>query len=429
MRVRLTPKTIDDMEARTKRYEVADVTTPALKVRITRNGAKTLSIVYRSHVTHRKARVRLGRWPTAPGTDKTEFLKQIRIEAAQVLAEVARGEDPALVRRETKRGRKERDRAAREASRLEERRSRTFGSVAEEYLDDPNTANLRSWGRIESQIRFHWERSGEAVWRTPIEEVTAPHFKPRIDAFIRERKWGSAAQSKKHAGYVMNFAVRMGYAQGNPVSALRITRKGLDARTTARALDPMEVGAAWIATFDVKEPWATAFRLLMLTACRKTEIFSLAWDLIGNEDGAHFWIPAEVEKMERGRRVELSELAAKQLASMSRRDGARYVFEDRTGKRWLTGHEKSKDAWTARTIEILKEHGRSGTPFRLHDLRHAFKTWAASERIDEDVSEAVLGHRKVGISGRYNHARLIPEQRDALERYADSIVRSAASFR
>ncbi len=152
----------------------------------------------------------------------------------------------------------------------------------------------------------------------------------------------------------------------------------------------MELGAAWVAAFDIKEPWATAYRLLMLTACRKTEVFSIAWDLIGDEDGAHFWIPAEVEKMERGRRVELSELAAKQLASISRRHGGRYDFEDRLGKHWLTGYEKIKGAWTDRTIEILKEHGQPGKPFRLHELRHAFKTWAASERIDEDVSEQIL---------------------------------------
>ena len=427
-RQRLTPKLIDDLDAREKRYEVADVTTPAMKVRITSNGAKTLSAVYRSPVTHRKSRVWLGRWPTAPGTDKADFLRRVRIEAAQVLAEVARGEDPALLRRESKRARRERDKAALVADRQAERRALTFGAVAEEYLDDANTANLRSWSRIESQIRFHWQRSGEAVWNTPIDEVRAPQFKTRIDGFIRERKWGSAAQAKKHAGYVMTFAVRMGYAQGNPVSALRITRKGLDARTTARALDPVELGAAWVATFDIKEPWATAYRLLMLTACRKTEVFSMAWELVGDEDGAHFWIPAEVEKMERGRRVELSELAAKQLASISRRDGARYVFEDRLGKHWLTGHEKTKAAWTDRTIEILKEHGRSGTSFRLHDLRHAFKTWAASERIDVDVSEQILGHRKQGISGRYNHARLIPEQREALESYANAIAAAGKQF-
>ncbi len=74
------------------------------------------------------------------------------------------------------------------AARQAEQRALTFGAVAEEYLEDENTANLLSWGRIESQIRFHWERSGEVVWRTPIDEVRAPLFKPRIDQFIRERK-------------------------------------------------------------------------------------------------------------------------------------------------------------------------------------------------------------------------------------------------
>ena len=222
--------------------------------------------------------------------------------------------------------------------------------------------------------------------------------------------------------------VRMGYCQGNPVSALRITRKGQDARTAARALDSLDLGAAWVASFDIQEPWATAYRLLMRTACRKTEVLSIAWDLIGDADGAHFWIPAEIEKMERGRRVELSELAAKQLASIKRRDGARHVFENRTGDGWLTGHEKTKQAWMERTMELVEQHGGTPQPFRLHDLRHAFKTWAASERVDEDVSEAILGHVQAGISGRYNHARLVREQREVLATYASTIVTAAERF-
>ncbi len=421
-RLRLTPNLIDALGLRGRRFEVADATTPALKVRVTRHGSKTLSVVYRSPVTRKKSRVSLGRWPTAPGTDKAAYLRQIRVEAAQVLAEIARGEDPALLRRESKRARRERDQAAYEAARVAERRALTFGAVAEEYLEDANTANLRSWARIESQIRHHWQHSGERIWATSIDEVRAPLFKPRIDQFIRDRKWGSAAQAKKHAGFVMSYAVRRGYCQGNPVSALRITRKGQDARTAARALDSLELGAAWIASFVIQEPWATAYRLLMLTACRKTEVFSNAWDLIDDEDGAHFWIPAEVEKMERGRRVELSELAAKQLASIKRRDGARFVFENRTGDGWLTGHEKTKQAWMERTMELVRERGGTPRPFRLHDLRHSFKTWAAGARIDDDVSEQILGHVKAGISGRYNHTRLVPEQREVLETYAAAMV-------
>jgi hypothetical protein len=85
MRVRSTLRTIDDLEARSKRYEVADVTTPALKERVC-----------------------LGRWPTGPATGKVGFLKQIRIEGAQVLAYVAR-----------------------EAARQADQRALTFGAVAE----------------------------------------------------------------------------------------------------------------------------------------------------------------------------------------------------------------------------------------------------------------------------------------------------------
>ncbi len=139
-RLRLSPRLIDELPVRERRYEIADATTPAVKVRVTRNGAKTLSVVYRSPVTRKKSRVSLGRWPTAQGTDKAAYLRQLRVEAAQVLAEVARGEDPALLRRESKRARRERDRVEYEASRSEERRARTFGSVAVIACEQPDSS-------------------------------------------------------------------------------------------------------------------------------------------------------------------------------------------------------------------------------------------------------------------------------------------------
>ena len=51
-----------------------------------------------------------------------------------------------------------------------------------------------------------------------------------------------------------------------------------------------------------------------------------------------------------------------------------------------------------------------------------------ANRIDDDVSEAVLGHVKGGISGRYDHASLIDEQRAALEGYAEAILEQAVRF-
>ena len=44
-RLRLIPRLIDELPVRERRYEIADETTPTLEVRVTRNGAKTLSAI------------------------------------------------------------------------------------------------------------------------------------------------------------------------------------------------------------------------------------------------------------------------------------------------------------------------------------------------------------------------------------------------
>ena len=428
MRAKLTARTIDDLKSRERGYVVSDQETPAFQVRVYRSGSRSLYVVYRSPLTRRKVRYRLARWPKAKGETaaKNELVRQARADAFEALVQVGRGIDPQHERR-VEREQAKAELEARRAVKAERERRKTFGEVAEEMLEDPHVAALKSSNRIESQLRFHWQKSDAEVWDRPIEDLRLSDFRPRIEAFLRAGKIGLATQARKHAGMVLTFAVQMDYLAGNRLSSYRMRRpKNLPQRS--RALSLNELGALWVASKEVKEPWATAFRLLILTACRKTEVLSIAWDLIGDDEGAHFYIPKEIEKMERGRRVELSEAAAKQLAAFPRLDGSRFVFENRTGDGWIKGHDKTKRAWIDRAIEIGEEHGVEVSTFRLHDLRHSFKTWATETRIDDDVSEAVLGHKKPGIAGRYDHARLVGPQREALEAYADAILANAARF-
>ena len=422
-RRKLTPKLIDSLEAREKRYEVRDATTPAIKVRITRFGAKTLSVVYRSPVTSRRSRVTLGRWPTAPGTDKIAFLRELRVEAAQVLADVARGEDPALLRREAKHERRERDRQAQDVARGDQRRARTFGRVAEQYLESQEAQQLASWDRMESQIRYHWQRSDEAIWDHPIEELRAPNLMPRIDRLLTEGLPGGAAQAKKHAGIVLSFALRMGYTTGNVATAIRLRKPP----TRARALSPDELGAAWVATSQVKPPWRSVFRLLLLTACRKTEILAMRWDEI-SDDGLWLDLSPERTKMDRPRRVALSELARKELALIPHVHRSTFVFPNRSGRGCLKGIQKPKAGWIDAMLDVLDEHGKSGGSFRLHDLRHTAKTRMHALGIADNVSEAILGHEKRGIQRIYDHFEMLDEQRDALEGYASAIEHLARPF-
>jgi integrase len=126
----------------------------------------------------------------------------------------------------------------------------------------------------------------------------------------------------------------MGYTAGNPASVIQLHPRNKKPETVARALSPEELGAAWVATSYVEKPWRWFCRLLLLTACRKTEVLALAWDEIA-DDASHFTIPADRAKMNREQRVELSKLAQKQLIEIPKLASSRYVFSNRSGQSWL----------------------------------------------------------------------------------------------
>jgi hypothetical protein len=69
-RRKLTPKLLDSLEARSERYQITDTETPAIKVRITQNGRKTLSVLYKSPFTRKQARITLARWPDSASVDR-----------------------------------------------------------------------------------------------------------------------------------------------------------------------------------------------------------------------------------------------------------------------------------------------------------------------------------------------------------------------
>ena len=73
--------------------------------------------------------------------------------------------------------------------------------------------------------------------------------------------------------------------------------------------------------------------------------------------------------------------------------------------------------------EMARERGDNPDKVKLppwinHDLRRTVRSRLSELRVDADVAEAVLAHKKPGIRGVYDRYEFLDEKRHALELWA-----------
>ncbi len=152
---------------------------------------------------------------------------------------------------------------------------------------------------------------------------------------------------------------------------------------------------------SVKKPiLRDAFELLLLTGLRRGELLALRWaDLNVNEEVGYVRATQEWKpKSGRGRAFPLTPRACEILK-------ARQVGPKTPGPflTW-TGTILNETTFTKGFKRLVKMAGLAR--LRLHDLRHAFGTYAVND-FDIDIREVqeVMGHASIATTGIYVHAR------------------------
>jgi hypothetical protein len=80
-----------------------------------------------------------------------------------------------------------------------------------------------------------------------------------------------------------------------------------------------------------------------------------------------------------------------------------------------------KLALDAEMERLAKREGRSIAPWRIHDLRRSCASGMQAIAVRHEVIEKALNHSGglySGVSGTYQRAELMPERREALQRWA-----------
>ena len=377
---KLTKRHIDALPAREKEYFVWDDQLKGFGVRVYPNGGKRY--VAQAFRRGKTIRVQIGRYEALP-------FEQAKKRARQAVAEIDDGQNPNR-KRET------------------ERTSPTVAQLAERFLLEYVPVHCKPRTQVEyghAVNRYIVPALGSTrLTALAREDVAALHHDLREKPYQANRTLGVLSK-------MMNLAEAWGLRSDrtNPCYHIRKYKE----QKRERFLSAEELSRLGRALYE-EEPLApaavTAFRLLLYTGARLSEIQTLKWDYIR---GNRIHLP---DSKTGAKTIPLNGPALEVLADAKRAEGNPYVIVG-TGKGMhLTDLQKP---WR----RIRKAAGLDDV--RIHDLRHTFASEAVMSGESLPMVGKILGHTQTQTTARYAHLADDPLQ-GASERIATSLKRAIA---
>jgi len=215
-----------------------------------------------------------------------------------------------------------------------------------------------------------------------------------------------------------NYGVSRGSLQYNPASNIRARDIGGTEKPRERYLAMNEIKKLWLFLDNEKSKMTlhtkSAIKILLLTGVRTSELRLAQWNEFNLEES--LWIiPAEHCKSGKTVRIHLSPQVKAILYALKDESDTGYVIYGADSNNHL-----SENALT-RAINRIQE--RVGIPhWTTHDLRRTFATQLGETlRIDPVVIEKCLGHKMPRIMATYNKNEMLPERKEALNKWGKYI--------
>ena len=384
-KIRLTDLAVKKLKPSSeKREEFWDegFTGASFGVRMSKAGRKSFVLMFRADGQQR--RMTLGIYPHLS-------LAEARQRAQEVLGRVAKGEDPA----QEKAGIRNSETFAELGGQYVERHAKVNKSPRSIQEDQRilNTYLVPKWGQRKF-ITIHKKDVlallEKIAYKAGARGKPAPVMANRVLAL---------------ASKIFNFAIEKDIAVDNFVNpCIRVKPPG-EEKSRDRVLSDDEIRKLWGELEKHREPTASIYRLILLTAQRPGEVEQMRWDQIEDE----VWtIPAEATKNKKGKhKVPLSSKALEILEKLTGRE-SEWVFPSARGGhlRWL------------QTMNKRVQKG-CGFHFRPHDLRRTAATKMSQLGIDQMIIAKILNHAWADrhITAVYDRWHKLPEMHQALERW------------
>ena len=258
--------------------------------------------------------------------------------------------------------------------------------------------------RSYTEVERHLLKNLQSLHRQQLRQLTPAQVSARYEAIASERGATTANNTWRSLHAFLDWCLRQNQIDRNP--AIGVERR--KDRKRSRVLTAGEIRALWQATEDTSD-YSAIVRLLLLSACRASEIAHLRWSEVFSD---RIVLPADRVKNAREHVVPLTAVMRAILDGRARRPGKDFVF-GREADRPFTGWSASKVALDER----LKAQGAKLRAWTHHDLRRTAATAMGELGISPHVIEGVLNHVsgfKSGVAGLYNLARLEGPIRHAL---------------
>jgi integrase len=329
------------------RVEYFDKLTPGLALRITPNGARSWSLLYRH--AGRKRRLTLG-------TPEKITLADARDLAADALKLVAKGKDPAKAKRDARAPGTVADMVDEFHKRyLKQLRS---GAETKRLLD---REVVRKWGTASVK---EIERGDLIALLDKISDRGSPYTANRTLAAVR-KLWG--------------WAIERGIADTSP--AVNVRPPAVEVKRD-RVLSDSELLEVWHAAEDLGQPFKAFVRLLILTAQRRSEVAQLRPCDLDDLKAPTLWtLPREMTKADRLHTVPITPMAAAEIAALPLNATDEWAISSTGGDTRVSGYSKAKarlDKAIARRRKVIyeelhpsTEHGgaRRGSSRQVGDLK------------------------------------------------------------
>ncbi len=384
-----------------KRIDLMDAVVPGLGVRVTdkpdaqgKAAQRTFVLVTRYPGSTNPARRALGEYGKLS-------LDQARDKAREWHELIRKGVDP-------------REREDKQRNIEEERRSNTFGAVAEDYFK----RHLKGQRRADVSER-EVRRELISRWGSrPVDEITKRDIVAMVDEIVDRGAKRQAHNILGHAKTIFNWAINRGVygLESSPCDRLKPSAIIGEKVARQRVLNDAELQAVWEASAAMG-PYGPLVRLLMLTGQRKAEVSDAKWSEFDLDKGV-WTIPQERFKSGTSHLVPLSSEAIALLRALPRWTRGDHVFSTTGGKTAVNGFAKAKE----RLDRLIREEtGTSLEPWVFHDLRRTVRTRLSSLRVPEPVAEMVIGHARKGLARVYDMHGYLDEMREALDAWAGGL--------
>jgi integrase len=389
MKKRLTDAVVAKLKANIeKRVEIHDELVPGLRLRISVNGKKSWSLMYKVAGASTDGgrgpnrRMTLGEYPL------------IGLKAAREISNEAKdladtGIDPIERKKQT----------------VADRNEQAFDKLVVRFIKlhaEPNTKNWQNAQRIlETDAVTHWGAC-------EISTIDRASVHSLLDSVSAKKGPAYARELRKHLSTLFNWCVDRGICPFNPMAGMK--RRDLQYLPRERTLEIDEIKAIWNACLQIGYPFGPVVQLLILSGQRRSEIAKLQRLWVFDE---YFEIPASDYKTGVAQIVPLTARMQSLLETQPRWNGGDFIFSTTNGTTPSSGFSKAK-------IKLDELTGISNWTF--HDIRRSVATHMARAGVIQEHIERVLGHTVGGVAGTYNRYSYLEEKRLALEIWGNSFL-------